>query len=199
MLHIQNPKSMHEEYRAVPNFEDYYEVSNFGNFRSKTCVRTMKNGVERRYVGDQIKPYEGRDGYMMVDMTDKNGYRKPYKLHRLVAEAFLANPLCLPVVNHRNENIKDNRVQNLEWCSIRYNLRYGTAQRRRVQKIAFRVRQYTESGGYLKTFVSIHAASRLLKLPLSGIYNCCIGKIPSYRGYIFRKVEKDATTQSEKS
>jgi hypothetical protein len=60
----------------------------------------------------------------------KNGKRKKYRVHRLVAEAFLDNPNNFTDVNHKNENKRDNRLCNLEWCDRKYNSSYGTAQAR---------------------------------------------------------------------
>ena len=47
-------------------------------------------------------------------------------VHRLVAEAFIPNPEGLPHINHKDENPKNNRASNLEWCTQQYNCNYGT-------------------------------------------------------------------------
>lgn len=68
--------------------------------------------------------------------TDKNGYQwvnignHNYKVHRLVAQAFIPNPENLPQINHKNEIKNDNRAENLEWCTSKYNINYGTAMER---------------------------------------------------------------------
>lgn len=71
-------------------------------------------------------------GYTYVHLTAVNGKRKKERLHRLVAIAFLPNPLDLPQVNHKDENKENNRADNLEWCDAKYNCNYGT----RNQKIS---------------------------------------------------------------
>lgn len=179
---------MTEQWKDIIGYEGYYQASNLGNFRSLDCVRKMKNGVERQYYGKMLSTSVAHDDYLLVDLTDKDGVRKSLKAHRIVAELFVPNPMNLPIVNHRNENKKDNRAVNLEWCSVRYNLRYGTTQKRRAQKIGWRVRQFTADGKYIKTFLTMRAASRILNLPMSGIYKAVLSG-NAYKGFLFRKVE----------
>ena len=59
---------------------------------------------------------------------------KSIKIHRLVAMAFIPNPLGLPQVNHKNEIKVDNRVENLEWCDSQHNNTYGTRIKKQVDK-----------------------------------------------------------------
>lgn len=62
-----------------------------------------------------------KNGYENIKLS-KNNQTFHHLIHRLVAEAFIPNPKNLPQVNHKNKNRQDNRVENLEWCSIQDNL-----------------------------------------------------------------------------
>lgn len=102
---------MIEEWKAVPGYEGLYEVSNKGNVRNvrrNTLLRLQKN-----------------QGYIRVWLY-KNGIQAGLRVHRLVAQAFIPNPDNLPEVNHIDEDKTNNRVDNLEWCSRKYNVNFGT-------------------------------------------------------------------------
>ena len=58
-------------------------------------------------------------------LCDESMNKRRYMVHRLVAEAFIDNPYDLPQVNHKDENPKNNNVNNLEWCTREYNVNYG--------------------------------------------------------------------------
>ena len=60
-------------------------------------------------------------GYLTYHLKDKEGKIKAKKIHRLVAKTFIPNPNNYPVVNHINGNKLDNRIDNLEWCTISHN------------------------------------------------------------------------------
>ena len=72
--------------------------------------------------GRILKP-EIRNGYYSVDLM-KNGKRYKFRVHRLVAEAFIPNPDNLPMVNHKDEDKLNNIASNLEWCDNTYNSQY---------------------------------------------------------------------------
>lgn len=76
--------------------------------------------------GRILKP-EIRTGYYSVDLR-KNGKRYKFRIHRLVAEAFIPNLDSLPMINHKDENKLNNIASNLEWCDSTYNTHYSKHQ-----------------------------------------------------------------------
>lgn len=80
-----------------------------------------------------------KSGYCMVVLS-KDGQTKHAYVHRLVADAYIPNPDNLSQVNHRDENKTNNNVDNLEWCTNKYNVNYGTAVERRVKTRGFHIR-----------------------------------------------------------
>jgi len=64
-------------------------------------------------------------GYCRVDLFDGKANRKPMLVHRLVANAFIDNPEGYPYINHINGDTKDNRVENLEWCTQKMNCQHA--------------------------------------------------------------------------
>ena len=72
------------------------------------------------FKGKPRKTYLISTGYLMTDLY-KNGQRKHYLIHRLVAEAFVPNPKNLPCIGHINTIKTDNRVENLRWCTYKEN------------------------------------------------------------------------------
>lgn len=121
---------MGEVWRYVPDWDGYYQVSNQGRVRS--VERTAEYGTRSTKVkrcfqtwrGRILKLYLGRDGYHRVEFR-RNGKRTSYLVSRLVAIAFLPNPLNKPQVNHKNGVRSDNRVHNLEWATGKENVRHA--------------------------------------------------------------------------
>lgn len=146
-----------------------------------------KGRVFDKKLGRHLKPGTIR-GYKSVCLETENG-RKGFRIHRLVASAFIPNPNGYPIINHKDENPSNNNVENLEWCTYKYNANYGTAQQRRVantdyttenRKVAARrngklasrpVVQYDSNGIVIGTFPSINDATRMTGI--RHIQECC--------------------------
>lgn len=105
-----------EIWKDIDGFEGTYQVSNMGRVRSLT--RRVWNYTKP---GRVLKPMAKENGYLQVYLSDGKIREKHAHIHRLVALAFIPNPEGLPEVNHKNLNKADNRVENLEWCTSRYN------------------------------------------------------------------------------
>lgn len=107
-----------EEWRPVVGYEGLYEVSSFGRVR-RTKI---------------IEPTKKKHGYMQISLVGRDGVRKSFRLHRIVAAAFVPNPDGKPQVNHRDENPENNRADNLEWATAEENTNYGGRTARAAAK-----------------------------------------------------------------
>lgn len=118
-----------EVWKPIPGFEGYYEASTLGIIRSVdriVQVKTMYATYPRFLKGKVVKQtFDGKGCYLQA-MLSKDGIHKKYLTHRLVAQTFIANPMNLPEVNHKDEDKTNNSVSNLEWCDHVYNNNYGS-------------------------------------------------------------------------
>lgn len=100
-----------EIYKVI-NGSECYSVSNMGNVKTKNWRNTKKEAV--------LKPAKDKKGYLRVGLCI-NGNSKTFKVHRLVASAFISNPLNKPQVNHKDGNKSNNSIYNLEWVTCSEN------------------------------------------------------------------------------
>ena len=180
-----------EEWRDIKRYEGYYQVSNTG--KVKSLERTVRSGRGYRIIPEKIlEGYPDKDGYLYVQLW-KNCICKNCRINRLVAMAFIPNPDNLPEVNHKDENKQNNYVENLEWCTTKYNCNYGTRNKRRAEKLKGRkmseesIKKRVEKtnkpviginkvSGLILEFPSITEAGRVLCIDISTISKCCRGK-----------------------
>ena len=100
---------MEEMWKDIAGYEGKYQVSNLGNVKSLKTNRNLYYSKSKKY--------------LRVGLS-KNGIRKGYSIHRLVAQAFLPNPKNKPCINHKDCNGHNNRVDNLQWCTYKENNSY---------------------------------------------------------------------------
>lgn len=96
--------------------EGLYEVSNLGQVRSLSREVRSTHGGTYIKEGRILKQNDNPRGYPQV-MLCQDGLQLTQRVHRLVAEAFLENPLGLPEVNHKDSNTRNSRLDNLEWVT----------------------------------------------------------------------------------
>lgn len=167
---------------------DKYMISNKGDILS---LNKNKNGR-------LMKPKEDKDGYLEVGIRDNNGNRKFFRIHRLVAMAFLENPNNLPVVNHKDGNKKNNCVENLEWCTISENTKHGFEVLGRkghnggTNKLIAKI--CVKTNKIINIYNSIHDASKDVGVTVQAISRCANGKSKTSAGFKWKFVDEGVET-----
>lgn len=120
------------EWKTIKGFTDY-QVSDSGEIYSLKRKKKLKTYENKNYLGV----------YLYQDCK-----RKFMMVHRLVALNFIDNPNNYPQINHKDENSKNNNVENLEWCSAKYNANYGNHKEKIRQRMLtnnhFKGKRHTE-------------------------------------------------------
>lgn len=186
-----------EIWKDIKGYEGYYRISNKG--RVWSVERTNRG---RHFGGHELRPrIDQRNNRCTVDLR-KDGHGSVFVLARLVAQAFVDNPDNLPFVNHKDENPANNRVDNLEWCSHKYNCNYGTRIQRIKEAQNMAVRQYTLDGRFVAEYDSMHIAAEAIGADAGHICDCCQGKRSKAYGYFWRysdeQLYKEAKERLEK-
>ena len=172
--------SINEQWKPVEGYEGLYEISNLGR------VKSLKYGKERI-----MKPGKDGNGYLLVHLY-KNGKPKMFKVHRLVAEAFIPNPFDFSEINHINEDKTNNIVSNIEWCNRLYNSNFGTRNKRIASALsnAIEASKYEDFRTIELRFVSTREAERN-GFKHGAVSSCCRGCYHyegnnKYKGFYWR-------------
>lgn len=154
-----------EIWKDIEGYEDLYEVSDEGNVRNKNTGKLLKPGKNNR-------------GYLCVHLS-KDGISKHKTIHRLVAKAFIPNPNNESEVDHIDKNRSNNNVDNLRWVNHQENIDHSNSKA---------VNQYFPNGKLFATYKSTQEASRQTGISQGNICQCCLGKIKSACGFIWKYV-----------
>lgn len=184
---------MSEIWKNIEGFDGKYQVSNQGRVRSM-----WRNNQYKTHIGSptMLKLITHRQCYLYVLLT-KNGKSTKHYVHRLVAQAFIPNPENLPQVNHKSEVKTDNCVENLEWCTGKYNSNYGTRVERWKPQVIKPIIQTTLDGKFVRRFDSEAAAERECGYDASYLSLVCHGKRPHAYGYKFHFVQQGHISPEE--
>ena len=113
-----------EIWKPIEGYEGLYEVSNYGRIKSIIGFNGHEY-VKRNKILKNSRQNAKSSYYRSVVNLCKNKKAKTYKVHRLVARAFIPNPNNYPEVNHIDGNPLNNRVENLEWCTTKHNIHHA--------------------------------------------------------------------------
>ena len=164
--------------RDVVGYENIYGITSCGKVYSYKSKKFLK-------------PKHNVNGYLMVALY-RDGQKKWYKVHRLVAMTYIPNPDNLPQVNHKDENKANNCLQNLEWCDASYNTNYGTRNEKVSNKLKKPILQCTLDGEFVREWSS---ATDVGKEVMTNIRNCLRGKQKTAYGFIW-KYKDDINTSN---
>lgn len=174
---------MREIWKPILGFENLYVVSNLGKVKRLSTDSKKGSGNYARSE-HLISQRENNNGYKMVDLYKEN-QRSQFLVHRLVTQAFIENPNGLPFVNHKDENPKNNRFDNLEWCTQKYNMNYGTCPKRIGESNSKKVIQKTKDNVFVKEYASIIEAERETGISNGCICDCLHNKRKSAGGFLW--------------
>lgn len=167
------------KWKEIPNTDGLYLISDAGKVFSVRNNRVLKN-------------QRLQNGYWRIELNI-NGEKERHFIHRLVAETFLPNLDNLPCVNHKDENPSNNHVSNLEWCTHKYNMNYGTIIERKVKNRpkkesseyywSKKVYQFDLEGNFIAEYGSFAEAARSIDGGVSPIRKVVQGIMKKYNGY----------------
>ena len=161
---------MTEEWRDIKGYENLYQVSNLGRIKSLDRYKITKGRYGKLKIkikGKVLKPCINHDGYYEIVLS-KDGKAKMFRLHRIVANTFIENKRIANQVNHINGNKLDNRVDNLEWCTCKENIKHAV------------------NNNLINIYETITEAGKQNKILKTSIVNCLKGKSKTSGGYIWK-------------
>ena len=170
-----------EQWKSIKGYEGLYEVSNLGRIKSLPRNGTIKTP---KILALNYK----KSGYINVILT-KNNKKKTFRVHRLVAQAFIANPEKKSQVNHIDGDKTNNCVSNLEWATSSENIRH------KFDALGYKVARHgmkpvicLETG---QVFDSIKAAERAYGKNYGAIQHVLVGKSLTAYGLHWHYVDYD--------
>jgi hypothetical protein len=171
-----------EIWSDISGFEGKYQVSNLGRVKSLSRKRVSKD----RFLTLQVD-----DGYYKVGLYNFCKQRKRVFVHRLVALAFIPNPLNYSVVNHKDCNKQNNNVDNLEWVTTQENTKHAMENGRMANGerngwFKGKIQCFDKEGKLIHEFVGqkqiIEAGFRY-----QHVYKCVLGKRKSHKDCTFKR------------
>lgn len=172
---------MEEIWKDVIGYEGLYKVNQWGEIWSEYTHKKLKYSLSN-------------DGYKQYNLY-KNKKAFIMMAHKAVAMAFIPNPLCLPVINHKDENKLNCFYENLEWCTHSYNNSYNDKGKKSMRAYCKTVYQYDKNGELVNIFYSVREASCSIKCSSGNMTACCKNQeahdktVLTVKGFVFSFAE----------
>lgn len=191
-----------EIWKDIEGYNGKYQISNYGNIRSFS--RWKNGGLLSPSTCGNPGPYKH---VILIKSKRKDG--KNFYIHRLVAQHFVENPDNLPEVNHIDGNTLNNRADNLEWCTRKYNAQHAGESGLLSKAHAFErgakhpraksVLQKTKSGELVREWESVNQIQRETRYLASSIFCCCNHRkgYKSAYGYIWEYKNGEAENHNQ--
>lgn len=179
-----------EVWKTFPEYH-FIEVSNLGRVRTKNRYVTRKNGNRQFIKGRVLKQQLNPCGYMYVGFRAKGKYVK-LRVNRMIAITFIPNSNNYPEVNHIDCDPTNNRWNNLEWCTSKYNSQYREKYGKSLGKHVFGVNLKTFE---VLQFSSISEASRQLGISQGNIHAVLNGEYLQANKYWFTEDRSEITEE----
>jgi len=184
-----------EVWETYPEF-NFIQDSNLGRIRTVDRYVKSKQDSKRLVKGRVLKQQLRKDGRLEVCFS-VNGKGVHRQVHRVVARTFIPNPNNWPEINHKDCDPKNNRAENLEWCTheqnINYREKYGTSAAEALGRPLFAISLETQE---TLQFESQHEASRQLNIDPSNIGKVARGGHQQTRGYWFTHADENAVEKT---
>ena len=169
-----------EFWRDVEGFEGIYIINYLGT------IINVKRNIIMKFDYDKA-------GYKKIRLS-KDGKRQNFRIHRLVAIAFVPNPLNKPCINHIDGNKKNNYYKNLEWCTYSENsihaVEIGLKKTRRVyfKQLDMEFKSIKKCAKFL--IKNELVPTKKVENVTCGISVVCRGRVKSYYGLVFEYLEE---------
>ena len=181
-------------WKSIENLIDYCQDGNIVKYISNSNGYFVSNKGKVFSVrsGKWLKPIEDKYGYHVVNIY--YGYPpkiKQKKIHRLVAKYFIDNPNNYEIINHKDEDKKNNHYKNLEWCNIQYSNTYGSRLNKVSNSHKKKVYEYNLDGCFLNEYLCAEEVANKYGVHVNTIRATCNKRQRSSCGKIFRYFKTD--------
>ena len=157
-----------EDVKIIDGYSNYAIDENGTVYNIKKCTK--------------LKPYAAKNSYVRVQMVSDNKTSKKEYLHRIIAKTFIPNPNNYEIINHKNLDKQDNRIENLEWCTQQQNMIHNADNKSFKRKVM----QLDTKHNIINTFDSIKQASISLNINNTSIIHCCAGRAKYAGGFVWK-------------
>lgn len=187
-----------EIWADVSGYNGKYKVSNFGN------VKSFSRWGKGRNLSQHLT---SKNRYYFVALVkDSRKSTRCVYVHRLVADAFVDNPYNLSEVNHKDGNTKNNRFDNLEWCTHKQNMEHASISgalsrgqdkyKGKLNANSKPVLQIDMDGNIVHEWESVNEIGRKTGYDLKSIFNCCGHKPYYHTAYGYKWEYKNGAANS---